>query len=273
MIQLLDGCALSGLHSLRSSLDGCALSGLHSLRSSLDGCALSGLHSLRSSLDGCALSGLHSQPLTFLFWVAALLMATTDGFSQTESLSQGPYRIEILLERNDGDAWKTIDARTILDQGDRVRFSVRTNFSGYLYVTNQSTSGRYDVLFPGTETGRQNKIESGKSYVVPANEGWFRIAGPPGHEIIYWLVSPIELGGVEAPRPHAADTPAHTGDTAAPGAPAPPRKAPTLLPRCDNGIMRARGDCVDISAGPAKSPTKRRCRRISLESLTSSRAI
>src|SRR6266516_3263186 len=56
----LDGCALSGLHSLRSSLDGCALSGLHSLRSCLDGCALPGLHSLRSSLDGCALSGLHS---------------------------------------------------------------------------------------------------------------------------------------------------------------------------------------------------------------------
>jgi len=36
------------LHALQS-LDGCALSGLHSLRSSLDGCALSGLHSLRSS--------------------------------------------------------------------------------------------------------------------------------------------------------------------------------------------------------------------------------
>src|SRR5439155_24725565 len=47
----LDGCALSGLHSLRSFLDGCALS---------SGCALSrlrfasGLHSLRSFLDGCA---------------------------------------------------------------------------------------------------------------------------------------------------------------------------------------------------------------------------
>src|SRR4030095_1116664 len=46
----LDGCALSGLHSLRSSLVRCALSGLHSLRSSPDRCALSGLHSLRSSL-------------------------------------------------------------------------------------------------------------------------------------------------------------------------------------------------------------------------------
>src|SRR5437773_10751896 len=43
-----DGCALAGLHSLRSSPDGCALPGLHSLRSSPDGCALPGLHSLRS---------------------------------------------------------------------------------------------------------------------------------------------------------------------------------------------------------------------------------
>src|SRR5438445_2234650 len=57
---LFDGCALSGLHSLRSLFDGCALSGLHSLRSLFDGCALSGLHSLRSLFDGCALSGLHS---------------------------------------------------------------------------------------------------------------------------------------------------------------------------------------------------------------------
>src|SRR5262249_11695276 len=55
-----DGCALSRLHSLRSSPDGCALSRLHSLRSSPDGCALSRLHSLRSSPDGCALSRLHS---------------------------------------------------------------------------------------------------------------------------------------------------------------------------------------------------------------------
>src|SRR5437773_7801832 len=57
---LFDGCALAGLHSLRSSPDGCALAGLHSLRSSPDGCALAGLHSLRSSPDGCALPGLHS---------------------------------------------------------------------------------------------------------------------------------------------------------------------------------------------------------------------
>src|SRR2546427_3123034 len=35
-VSFLGGCALSGLHSLRSSLDGCALPGLHSLRSSDD---------------------------------------------------------------------------------------------------------------------------------------------------------------------------------------------------------------------------------------------
>jgi hypothetical protein len=50
-----DGCALSGLHSLRSFIDGCALSGLHSLRSFIDGCALSGLHSLRSFVSVIAL--------------------------------------------------------------------------------------------------------------------------------------------------------------------------------------------------------------------------
>jgi hypothetical protein len=171
--------------------------------------------------------------------IVVLSTLAVEGFGQSESLSQGPYRIEIQLERGDGDVWRAIDARSILDQNDRVRFVVKTNFGGYLYVTNQSTSGRYEVLFPGKETGRQNKIEAGKSYVVPANEGWFRIAGPPGHEVIYWLVSPIELAGTETARPPAPD-------------PGPARKPPTLLPRCDDGIMRARGDCVDISAGPGE---------------------
>src|SRR5439155_692328 len=57
---LVTRCALSALHSLRSSITRCALSALHSLRSSVTRCALSALHSLRSSITRCALSALHS---------------------------------------------------------------------------------------------------------------------------------------------------------------------------------------------------------------------
>src|SRR6476469_6527222 len=76
VLTLLVGCALSGLHSLRSLLVGCALSGLHSLRSLLVGPRPIGLafaplitcwatpsrSCIRSAhyLLGHALSGLHS---------------------------------------------------------------------------------------------------------------------------------------------------------------------------------------------------------------------
>ena len=159
--------------------------------------------------------------------------------SQTHSMSEGAHRMELMLERLDGSDWKTIDPALVLAQGDRVRFRFRTNFDGYLYVTNQSTSGKYEQLFPREETGQDNHIVASKEYQVPATSVAFRIAGPPGHEIVYWLVSPARLTDVPA-RP----TLPPTGNTT----------PLTLMPRCDEGVLKARGDCVDSSAGPKLIP-------------------
>jgi hypothetical protein len=157
---------------------------------------------------------------------------------QTKSMTQGAHRMELMLERLDGSTWKTIDPALVLAQGDHVRFRFRTNFDGYLYVTNQSTSGKYEQLFPREETGQDNHIVAGKDYQVPATAMAFRIAGPPGHEVVYWLVSPGRL----------TDMPARPTLTA-------PATPPiTLIPRCDEGIMKARGDCVDSTAGPKLIP-------------------
>jgi hypothetical protein len=161
------------------------------------------------------------------------------GWSQTHSMTQGTHRMELMLERLDGATWKTIDPKLVLEQGDHVRFRFRTNFDGYLYVTNQSTSGKYEQLFPREETGQDNRIVAAKDYQVPATSVAFRIAGPPGHEIVYWLVSPARL-------------------TDAPSRPTlPPAGKPTpltLTPRCDDAILHARGDCIDSSAGPKLIP-------------------
>ena len=58
---------------------------------------------------------------------------------------------------------------------------------------NHGTAGTYELLFPRTDTGSDNRIEAGKEYVVPATQGWFRIAGPAGQDLMYWLVSPVEM--------------------------------------------------------------------------------
>jgi hypothetical protein len=158
---------------------------------------------------------------------------------QSKSMNQGGHRMELMLERLDGSTWKTIDPALVLAQGDRVRFRFRTNFDGYLYVTNQSTSGKYEQLFPRAETGQDNHIAAGKDYRVPATSVAFRIAGPPGHEVVYWLVSPVRL--TEMPANPTLPTPGHTTPL-------------TLMPRCDDGVMKARGDCVDSTAGPKLIP-------------------
>ena len=157
----------------------------------------------------------------------------------TRTMTEGSHRMELVLERLDRDTWRAIDPGLVLAQGDRVRFKFRTNFDGYLYVMNQSTSGTYEQLFPRAETGQDNRIDASKEYQVPATSAAFRIAGPPGHEIVYWLVTPGRLT-----------------DTASRSQPPPATKGapPTLIPRCDDTILKSRGDCVDPSAGPKLVP-------------------
>lgn len=173
-------------------------------------------------------------------WAPAALMAVACcAYPQSGAVNQGANRIEIALERLDGARWTAIDPGLVLEQGDRIRFRFRSNFDGYLYVMNQSTSGNYEQLFPREETGQENRVVAGKDYNIPATSAAFRIAGPAGHEIVYWLVTPARL----------TDAPPRYG-------PPPGRKTapPVLIPRCDDAVLRARGACIDSSAGPKLMP-------------------
>jgi hypothetical protein len=165
---------------------------------------------------------------------AILACAVPAALAQSRTMTQGAHRMEMTLERRDGGKWNAVDPGLILNQGDEVRFRFRTNFDGYVYVSNHSTSGKYEQLFPREETGRNNRVTAGQEYRVPATSTAFRIAGPAGHEVVYWLVSPERLG--DAPRMDF---------------PAPPH---TLIPRCDDTRLKARGDCIDVSAGPKLVP-------------------
>jgi hypothetical protein len=164
-----------------------------------------------------------------------MLRAAVLAFLATVSLTAQSQSMEIILERHESGAWKTIDPGLILGQGDLVRFRFRATFDGYLYVINSGTSGSQSLLFPGDSTGRDNRVQAGKDYFIPSTGASFKVAGPAGHDIVYWLVSPVPLGS----NPVAA---------------APKRPAGTLIPRCDQTIFRARGLCIDSSAGPRNIP-------------------
>jgi hypothetical protein len=181
-------------------------------------------------------------------WTSALVLLCLPRpvAPQQSPPQQGPQRMEIVLERREGAAWRTVDPGLVLEQSDRVRFRFHTNFDGYLYVMNHSTSGAYAMLFPRDETGRENEVHAGKEYLVPATQTWFRIAGPAGHEVVYWMVTPAELR-TEEEKPKYVPLPPPPKDVKPPA---------NMTPRCDDALFRARGACIDTSAGP-KSVTSR----------------
>lgn len=169
--------------------------------------------------------------------IATFVALASPGAGQTKSLTQGPHRMELTLERREGDAWRAVDPGLVFNTNDRVRFRMRADFDGYLYVMNQSTSGNYELLFPRQDTGEQNQIQAGKEYVVPATQGWFRISGPPGQDVLYWMVTPLSIGS--QPKYQPLPPPPKIGTVPS-----------SMTPRCDDTLLKARGECIDSSAGP-----------------------
>ncbi len=148
-------------------------------------------------------------------------------------------KIEVTVERKVGDRVERMDPNHVFQQGDMVRFRFKPSFDGYLYVMDHSTSGRYVLLFPKEETGMQNRIERNRSYLLPMTDsGWFRVEGPAGHEVLYWVVSPARLNDSGTSAFGVPKLPADSGPLDG-----------AITPRCDDSIFQARGDCIDVTAG------------------------
>src|SRR5688500_1395104 len=110
---------------------------------------------------------------------ATLGFAALCGSAQSRVSRQGALRREVTLERYEHRDGMVVDPGLILDKNDLVRFRFRASFSGYLYVTNQSTSARTTLLFPREDTGSDHRIIANREYLIPSTaEGAFRVDGP-----------------------------------------------------------------------------------------------
>ncbi|MFN0171791.1 MAG: DUF4384 domain-containing protein [Bryobacteraceae bacterium] len=163
------------------------------------------------------------------------------GAAQFRSLTPTAHKIEIQLERAAAGGWLVVDPALVLDSGDRVRFRARPTFDGYLYVLNRGSSGEFALLFP--QGSDSNRVIAQQEYTIPAQAGSFQITGAPGFETLYWIISPAPLG----PKRESAPPP----EPERPSRSIPKSSPPVeLIPRCRDEIFRARGDCVDETAGP-----------------------
>lgn len=150
------------------------------------------------------------------------------------ALGAEPPKIVLTLDRRQGPNWRAVDVRTVFEPSDQLRFRISATFDGYIYAINHGTSGRTVLLFPAEDAGRGNRIQSGNSYAIPANEGHFVVSGPPGYDTVYWLVTDVEL--TKTQESDLLSLPAAASN-------------PALSPRCDDKLFRARSICMDVSAG------------------------
>jgi hypothetical protein len=161
--------------------------------------------------------------------------------AQSEKSSQAPARtVTVLLEQADGTEWRTADPHRVFRPDDEIRFRFRSNFSGYLYVLNETSTGQYLWLFPTKETGVDNRVTQDREYMIPAMSGSFVIPPSPGYDTIFWILSPVSLAKIpDLPDKRRID----------PSTDAPTESHAALLPRCQESTLRARGLCLDDLAG------------------------
>jgi len=147
--------------------------------------------------------------------------------------------VDVAVERIASGTWTGVDLQNVFRPDDQIRFRFRANFGGFLYVLNLTSRGEYMWLFPQGETGVENRVEAKKEYLIPATSGAFRIPSFAGYDRVYWIVSSIQLPAL--PRiPNRNDIAGQRPQS---------RPDSTLLPRCKDGPLKARGVCLDEEAG------------------------
>jgi hypothetical protein len=130
----------------------------------------------------------------------------------------------------------------MLRQGDRVRFRFRSTANGYLSVIDFGTSGKpADLLGPSDSGEARRRVATGTEETIPKPPSAFRVTGPPGYDVVYWVFTESDISGSGAKPLPAPVLPDPRPEASKPATP--------LLPRCDSDLLRARGDCLDLGAG------------------------
>jgi hypothetical protein len=103
-------------------------------------------------------------------------------------------RYAMVQQTAGGEAEVTPD--TTFHTGDKVRFLFEPNIDGYLYVVQEGSSGKWDMLFPNPQiNGGTNAVRKGQKYTIPS-QGWFVFRDPPGAERAFVFLSKEPLNSL-----------------------------------------------------------------------------
>lgn len=105
---------------------------------------------------------------------------------QSEQLNTGvQYWIE--LRRN--NECSKVNNKFEFKSGDRIKFHVKANISGFAYVVlKEGSKGEHAVLFPDSKMPDDNRIKAGIDYAIPG-DGYLMFDSEPGSEKLILVVS------------------------------------------------------------------------------------
>jgi len=173
---------------------------------------------------------------TFAVLLAALAVslvpAGTRAVPDATEGGNAKLSIEVVVEEQKGDDWAHVNPQIVFHAGDNIRFRYRSTQGGYLYVLNSSSDKTTSWIFPRSGSGERSRVEPGVEYIIPTGQGAFEVAGTPGFDITYWILSPTPIDSTQSFVP--------TGGN----------QVSTLQPRCRSEVLKSRGLCVDERAGP-----------------------
>ncbi len=162
----------------------------------------------------------------------ACLAGAWPAWPQHDPAPAAGLAIEIGVELHRDGGWQAVDGQTVFHNNDEIRFRFRSSVGGYLYVLDRTSGGDNVWLFPRPGQGQSSRVEPGPEYWIPDARGSFVVAGAPGFDVTYWVLSPVPI------EPRATSPPPLASQ---PGG---------LLPRCRTAELQARGICTDERAGP-----------------------
>jgi len=106
-----------------------------------------------------------------------------DGGARNAGLRYG-----VVQQGSDG-AEREVDPETTFHSGDRVRFMFEPNIDGFLYVVQEGSTGKWNMLFPSPQINAGvNAVQRGQKIAIPS-QGWFRFDNSAGTERAFVFLS------------------------------------------------------------------------------------
>jgi len=100
-----------------------------------------------------------------------------------------PLGLRYTVLKRAGSQASEVTPEGVFRSGDRIQLGIDVSDTGYLYIVNQGSSGKWTVLFPSPEIAHgDNRVESGHNYVVPQGHV-FSFVGDPGTEKLFVILS------------------------------------------------------------------------------------